>query len=78
MDIAREFIKEEKLNGNAWNEINHVQLKKKMILLLELVDMKGKAQTEVYNNIKAKSLIKQKINFPMIKEPTQKVKKTQY
>ena len=41
--MAREFIKEEKLNANAQDKINHIQLKKKMIIPLELVGMKEKA-----------------------------------
>ena len=43
IDIAREFIKEAKLDRNAWNKINNIQLNKKMILLLELVGIKEKA-----------------------------------
>ena len=77
MNMAQEFIKEKKINENAQDEINYIQLTKKTILLLELVGMKGKARIEVCENIRAKSSKKQKINFLTIDEPIQKASKTQ-
>ena len=37
--------------------INLVQLYKKLYLPVELVGIRGKCQTQVYNDIKAKSII---------------------
>ena len=49
----------------------------KMILLAELVGGRGEKKTEAYDNIEAKSLLKQSIDFPTVDQPTVKVITTQ-
>ena len=61
MDYALEYSSTNKTNeGEAIQMINLVRLYKKLYLPVELVGIRGNSQTQAYNDIKVKSLIKQK------------------
>ena len=68
MSIAREYVKEKDLLNGFWDEINLIRIYKKMILLLELVGVKGRCRIEAYDNVNKKSLLKWKIDFSKVKK----------
>ena len=69
MEFAEEFITSEKKEISELQMINIVRNYKKMYLPVELVGIRGVNQTSVYNDIKERSSIRQKWDFPPIKPP---------
>ena len=76
VNIAREYIKEIKLQYYCWDKINYMHAFKEMILPLELAGVKEKSKTEVYVNIESNSLLKQKISFPKAEKLKKKATET--
>ena len=77
IEFVIEYIKEKKLKNEVFDQINHIRLYKKIILLVELVRDQVLATTECYDRIEAESIIEQKINFPPILKLTLKVAQEQ-
>ena len=66
--LAEEFVKEKEEKLRIYNKINHVRLQKKMIILAELVGIRGMQSTQCFDNINEVSLIKWKIQFLIVKK----------
>ena len=63
MEYVTEYIKEKELRSEVYDQINHIQLYKKVILLAEVVWARGLLTTEYYNRIEVKSIIEWKLTF---------------
>ena len=69
IEFTEEFITSEKRKISELQMINIVRNYKKMYLPVELVETRGVNQTLVYNDIKERSSIQWKWEFPPIKPP---------
>jgi len=65
-----EYISSKELHKVTYNQINHIHLYKKILLLAEIVGAEGRCETEYYFNFKATSILQWKIKFPKVVKPT--------
>ena len=70
IEYAEQYIKEKNMDNTIFNQINHIRLYKEMIIPVELVRVRGRDRTKAYNKLEAKSILKQKVNFPIVTKPT--------
>ena len=75
--ITIEFMNKMEFPNKFYNKINQVRLQKRIIISVELVRVRENKQTEVFNNNKSQSILKQKIEFQEVKRPKEKSKKMQ-
>ena len=68
IDYAKKCIKKQKLSRDKFNQINHIYIHKKLILLAELVGLRGTNVTVAFYNINEMSLLKQKLEFLNVKK----------
>ena len=72
IEFVVEYVKEKGLKNNSINQINHVRLFKKVILLAEIIGVRGRA-AEWYERIEESSMLEQNIEFSLIENPNIKV-----
>ena len=77
MDFAEQYIKESNLKVEVFDQINHVQQFKSMLIPAELVGARGRDRTDAYDNIKSKSQLKWNFNFPNVNKPNVKAMRAQ-
>ena len=73
MEFIAEYVKEKGLKNNFIDQINHIRLFKKVILLEEIIRVRGSATTECYETIEERSILEWNIEFPLIEKPNIKV-----
>ena len=64
MSYATKYIKNNKLQKEVYDHINHIQLFKKAIIPVELVGNRRGQTTDYFNDIEMESLIEQILEFP--------------
>ena len=57
MEFIVEYIKEKGLKNDSVDQINHMRLFKKVILLAEIIGARGRATTECYETIEERSML---------------------
>ena len=57
MKYTVEYIQQNKLKVEVFNQINHVRLYKKAVLPIELIENQGRILTECFESIEASSLL---------------------
>ena len=67
IEYAEQYIKEKNIDDAIFNQINHIRLYKEMIIPAELVRARGGERTNAYNELEKKSLLKQNLKFPKVK-----------
>ena len=72
-----EFMNKMEFPNKFYDKINQVRLQKRIIISVELVRVRENKRTEVFNNNKSQSILKQKIEFQEVKRPKEKSKKMQ-
>ena len=72
-----EFMNKMEFPNKFYNKINQVRLQKRIIISVELVRVRENKRTEVFNNNKSQSILKQQIEFQEVKRPKEKSKKMQ-
>jgi len=72
MDYAIEYAKEKEMDEKIIPLINHVRLYKRIILLCELVGLKGREETKSYKNELERSCLMWKVPFPILPKPSEK------
>ena len=73
IDLVRKFVLEHKIKNKYYNHINHIRLYEEILILVELVRIRGQNIIEAFYQVKDKSLLKQKLDFPKVNKPTNKV-----
>ena len=58
LEMAEEYIKQNKKEAKHYDQINHMRLYKQMILPIELVDYTGRIVSEAYEKDECKSVLK--------------------
>ena len=76
MEFIAEYVKEKGLKNDSVDQINHMRLFKKVILLAEIIRVRGLATIEYYERIEEKSMIEWNIEFSLIEKPNTKAIRT--
>ena len=76
MQLVVEYIQQNKLKLEIFDQINYVRLYKKVILPVELIGSNGRIVTEYFKEIENKSMLKWVFNFPDVSKPTLRSKRT--
>ena len=57
MNYTVEYIKQNKMKAEIYDQINHMRLYKRAVLLVELIEKQGQSIIECFESIEAKSLL---------------------
>ena len=76
MQLAVEYIQQNKLKLEIFDQINHIWLYKKAILPVELIESNGRIVTECFEAIENKSMLKWVFNSLDIPKLTLRLKRT--
>ena len=75
IQLAVEYIQQNKLKSEIFDQINHIWLYKKAILLVKLIESNRRIVTECFEVIENKSMLKWVFNFPDIPKSTLRSKR---
>ena len=75
MQLVVEYIKQNKLKSEIFDQINYVRLYEKAILPVELIGSNRRIVTECFEEIENKSMLEWVFNFPDVPKPTLRSKR---